>query len=103
MANPATLLGSLKAAFKVESVSDVTLGGRKLQAVNLVPSVDDTGLRTVVLYLDGTTPARVLITVEDGTKTLFYLSDFSVNKKSDATFAFDIATLGPEFVVTDLR
>lgn len=103
LANPATLLGALTRAFQINSVSDVTLSGKKLQAFNLTPSIDDTGLKSVMLYMDGSTPSRVAITVEDGTKTLFRLSDYAVKEKSDAGFSFDIASLGSDFVVTDLR
>ena len=103
LSNPATLLGALHRAFRVDSVSDVTLGGRALRCFRLSPSVDETGLDAVAVYLDGSVPARVLITVEDGTQTLFRLSDYRVKEKSDAAFSFDIASLGSDYVVTDLR
>ena len=103
LSNPATLLGALQRAFRVESASDVTLGGRKLRCFKLSPCVDDTGLDAVAVYLDGRVPVRVLITVADGTQTLFRLSDYSVQEKSDAAFSFDIASLGSDYVVTDLR
>lgn len=103
LSNPATLLGALECAFQVVSVSDVTLGGRKLQAFKLTPSVEETGLDTVVLYLDGSVPARVSILVGDGTETVFRISDYSVKEKSGAVYAFDIASLGTDYVVTDLR
>lgn len=103
VANPATLLSALTQAFTVNNVSDVTLSGKKLQAVKMSPAIEETGLQSVVLYMDGSVPSRVAITVEDGTKTLFRLSDFSVKEKSDAVYTFDIASLGSDFVVTDLR
>ena len=103
LSNPATLLGALDRAFEVRSVSDVTLSGKKLRAVAMSPAVEDTGLKTVTLYLDGAVPARVSIVVDDGTETLFRISGFSVKEKSDAAFSFDIASLGSDYVVTDLR
>ena len=104
VSNPATLLEALPYAFEIQSVSQVTLGGKALKAVKLAPSIADTGLNAVVLYLDGSVPARVSITVDDGTETLFRLSAFTVREKSDAAaFAFDIASLGSDYVVTDLR
>lgn len=103
ISNPAALLGALHRAFRVETVSDVTLGGRKLRCFRLAPSVEETGLDAVAVYLDGSVPVRVLITVEDGTETLFRLSDYRVKEKSDAAFSFDIASLGSDYVVTDLR
>ena len=103
LSNPASLLGALESAFEVKSVSDVTLSGKKLRSVGMVPAVDDTGLQTVTLYLDGAVPARVSIVVEDGTETLFRITGFTVKEKSDAAFSFDIASLGSDYVVTDLR
>ena len=103
LSNPASLLSALDRAFEVQSVSDVTLSGKKLRAVKMTPAVEDTGLQTVTLYLDGAAPARVSITVDDGTETLFRISGYSVKEKSDAAFSFDIASLGAEYVVTDLR
>ena len=103
LSNPAALLRALSSAFEVNSVSDVTLSGRKLRAVRMTPAVEDTGLREVVLYLDGAAPARVSIKVEDGTETLFRISGFTVKEKSDAAFSFDIASLGSDYLVTDLR
>ena len=104
ISNPATLLEALPRAFEIRSVSDVTLGGKALKLVRLVPAVGDTGLKSVGLYLDGAVPARVSITVDDGTETLFRLTGFTVREKSDASaFAFDIASLGADYVVTDLR
>ena len=103
LSNPASLLGALDRAFEVKDVSDVTLSGKKLRAVKMIPALEDTGLQTVTLYLDGSAPARVSIVVEDGTETLFRISGFSVKEKSDAAFSFDIASLGSEYVVTDLR
>ena len=103
LSNPASLLVALDRAFELRSVSDVTLSGKKLQAVKMSPAVEDTGLQTVTLYLDGAVPARVSIVVEDGTETVFRISSFSVKEKSDAAFAFDIASLGSDYAVTDLR
>lgn len=103
LSNPATLLGALEQSFRVISASDVTLNGKKLQAFKLAPALDETGLDRVVLYLDGSVPVRVSIVVEDGTETVFRLSNYSVKEKSDAVYAFDIASLGADYVVTDLR
>ena len=103
LANPATLLGALTRVFEVRTVSDVTLGGKKLKSIQMSPSVGDTGLRDVSLYLNGSIPERVIITVEDGTQTLFRISGFTAVEKSDADYIFDIASLGSDYVVTDLR
>ena len=74
LSNPASLLSALDRAFEVQSVSDVTLSGKKLRAVKMTPA-----------------------------ETLFRISGYSVKEKSDAAFSFDIASLGAEYVVTDLR
>ena len=101
--NPATLLSSLSSAFEIDGDKEVTLGGKRLREVLLTPVLEDTGLQRVILYLDGAVPARVSITVEDGTKTLFRLSDYAVHQKSGAAYSFDTASLGSDYVVTDLR
>ena len=103
LSNPAALLGALESAFRIDSVAEAKRGGRALQALHLVPSVDGTGLDAVVLYLDSSTPVEVSIAVSDGPRTLFRLSDYSVKEKSDAAYSFDIASLGADFAVTDLR
>ena len=104
ISNPATLLEALPYAFDTRSVANATLGGKTLKVIQLTPSVGDTGLKSVALYLAGTVPERVSITVDDGTETLFRLSSFTVREKSDASaFAFDIASLSTDYVVTDLR
>lgn len=103
VSNPATLLSGLSRAFETVDVSDVTLSGKKLKAVRMKPAVEDTGLESVTLYLADAVPARVGITVEDGTETLFRISNYAVHEKSDAVYSFDIASLGSEYVVTDLR
>ena len=104
LTNPVALLSALTRAFEIGSVSDVTLGGKKLQSIRMSPAIAETGLRDVTLYLSGAVPERVVITVDDGTQTLFRISDYKTLEKSDASaFAFDIASLGREYVVTDLR
>lgn len=104
LTNPVALLSSLTRAFEIGTVSDVTLGGKKLQSIRMSPSIAETGLKDVTLYLNGAVPERVIITVEDGTQTLFKISGYTVQEKSDVSaFAFDIASLGPDYVVTDLR
>ena len=103
LSNPATLLISLNEAFETVADKEVTLSGKKCRKVSMTPVIPDTGLQSVSLYLDGSVPARVEITVEDGTVTLFKIADFAVNEKSDVPFTFDIASLSPDYVVTDLR
>ena len=103
LSNPATLLISLNEAFETVADKEVTLSGKKCRKVSMTPAIPDTGLESVALFLDGSVPARVEIVVEDGTVTLFKISDFKVNEKSDVPFTFDIASLGPDYVVTDLR
>lgn len=103
LSNPAALLGGLDRAFRVDSIAEVKVGGRKMKAYKLMPSASDTGLDSVVLYLDGSIPAQVSIAVADGPRTVFHLSDYVVKEKSGAGWSLDIASLGADYAVTDLR
>ena len=104
LSNPAALLGSLGLSFDVTGTSEVSIKGKKVTSVSMVPAIEDTGLESAVLFLDGATPVRVKIATEDGVDVVFDISRFTHKKESDVSaYSFDIALLEASYVVTDLR
>lgn len=103
MANPAVLLASLGEAFQRASQKSTVFDGHNVVAFRLVPSIAGTGLDSVVLYVEGATPRGASIVIEDGTETVFHISGFKVEEKTDVKFSFDIGSLDSSYVVTDLR
>lgn len=103
MANPAMLLGALSQAFDIREIKSGSFNGASTKDIYLEPSIEDTGLESVVLSLSGTTPRGAKITVDDGTVTVFTITSYAVKDRSGIKFSFDVSGLDSSYVVTDLR
>ncbi len=107
-ANPAILLRRLTAFFEVSSQSCTEYSGEKAIKVDLTPK-SYPQFRSVTLYFRyGQPDSDILIgasiTAADGTVTDFVISDFRYAPKGDAgRFSFDEKSLGPDWIITDLR
>ena len=106
--NPAILLRRLTAFFEVSSQSGTEYSGEKAIKVNLTPK-SYPQFRSVTLYFrSGQPDSDILIgasiAAADGTVTDFMISDFRYGPKGDADrFSFDEKSLGPDWIITDLR
>ena len=103
LSNPAALLCSLTDAFSVTKSGKVSQDGKSLTRVCMVPAKKGTGLSEVTLYLDGSVPSRVDVTLEEGAKTVFRINNWRVKEKGGMTFAVDSARIDASYVITDLR
>lgn len=107
-ANPAILLRRLTAFFEVSSQSGTEYSGEKAIKVDLTPK-SYPQLRSVTLYFRSGQPASDIligasIAAADDTVTDFMISDFRYGPKGDADrFSFDEKSLGPDWIITDLR
>ena len=107
-ANPVLLLQSPTSFFDVSSQSAAVYSGMDAIKVELAPK-QGTQLKAVTLYFrSGQHEDGILIGASvraaDGTVTDFTISDFRYSAKGDASrFSFDAGSLGPEWIVTDLR
>lgn len=102
VSNPALLLASIEEAFEITGTKSSSVDGRHSTAVSLVPAVKGTGMTSAVIYVSGTTPLGLDVTIKDGTVTSFKLANYSLSD-GDADFSFDIKSLDNSFSVTDLR
>lgn len=103
LANPVLFLSGLDKAFKLTGISDVSFKGETVKALALEPAVDETKISSAVLYVSGNTPKGAEIRIDDGTVTVFSLSNVNWTAGTDKVWAFDVATLDDSYVVTDLR
>ena len=107
-ANPAILLRRLTAFFEVSSQSGTEYSGEKAIKVDLTPK-SYPQFRSVTLYFRSSQPDSDIligasIAAADGTVTDFMISDFRYGPKGDADrFSFDEKSLGPDWIITDLR
>lgn len=102
VSNPALLLANIENAFEITGTKSVSLDGKKATAVSLAPKVKGTGLVSAIIYLSGTTPLGLDITIKDGSVTAFKLTEYALSDEN-AVFAFDVNSLDNTFTVTDLR
>lgn len=105
ISNPARLVGSLGSAFSHGAERTSKFGEHIATAVTLTPSIPDTGLKQVIVYLREGSLIGAEITLSDGTLTVITISAFTFSPASGqvSDFSFDPTSLPSEYVVTDLR
>lgn len=108
--NPALMITSVDDAFNETAFGSATFQGKAVDASTLIPvnkgkySMDIAKLR--LFFAKGTTNlVGAEVTLNDGSVSEFNVSNlkFQEKRKEKESFRFDEKTLGPSYVVTDLR
>ena len=102
--DPALLVSSVDEGFSEVSSGAMAFQGKTLHGVVLSPKVDAGNVTRLVLYFQSERLCGLEVTVEDGTRTEFVLSDLRFSARGPLSrFRFDASTLDASWVLTDLR